>query len=73
MAERVTAGDSAAVRRAAHALKSSALSLQASSLAGLAGELEARARAGQLGDAGSLVEAIRGEFAAVRQRFEVLG
>ena len=60
----LAAGDARQVEREAHSLKGSSGALGAIGLMQLAGELEHRARAGDLSDAGQQVEAIEAEFRA---------
>lgn len=62
----IAAGDHAALQRPAHSLKSNAMSIGATRLAGLSRELEADARAGSVPSAESRVEAVRSELAVVR-------
>ena len=60
------AGDTAALVRPAHSLKSSSASVGATSLAELCRSLETDARAGQVADAGPRIEAINEAFDAAR-------
>jgi HPt (histidine-containing phosphotransfer) domain-containing protein len=63
--EGLASDDAAAVRRAAHTLKSTSLSVGALRLATMAREIEATAEAASLVGAAPLVEATTAEFAAV--------
>jgi len=65
LAELETAPDSAALRRAAHSLKSNAMNVGATSLAELCQALEADLTAGAVPDAPARVDAIRHELTAV--------
>jgi HPt (histidine-containing phosphotransfer) domain-containing protein len=61
----VDAGDAALTRRAAHTLKSNALTFGAEELAELSREIEARAATGELAQAGELVHPLETEWSAV--------
>jgi HPt (histidine-containing phosphotransfer) domain-containing protein len=66
------AGDATLVGRAAHTLKANAATFGAARLELLCRELEARARAGELGGAVQQVESIDAEWLAVRPRLSEL-
>jgi len=66
----VQAGDTDAVRRAAHTLKSHAMTFGATPLEHAARELEARAAEGTLQSAPERVEAVEGAFARARAALE---
>jgi HPt (histidine-containing phosphotransfer) domain-containing protein len=61
----VEGGDAVAVHQIAHTLKGALASLHASAALALAQELEARGRAGDVGDAGPLVERLAAEVGRV--------
>ena len=61
------AGDAAEVERAAHALKSAALSIGGRRFAAVAGDCEQAARKGNLETAGSLATRLRPEFTSLCQ------
>jgi HPt (histidine-containing phosphotransfer) domain-containing protein len=62
----VTAGDTEAIVRPAHSLKSNAANVGATELGELARGLEADGRAGQVPDVAARIASVEAEFAAVR-------
>jgi two-component system, sensor histidine kinase and response regulator len=65
-------GDAEAVRRAAHSLKSNSATFGAATLAGLAGQIEARGKAGELAGTDELVARAEAEYARVRRALHAL-
>jgi HPt (histidine-containing phosphotransfer) domain-containing protein len=63
----IAAGDTAALVRPAHSLKSNSLNVGAMDLGGLCRELEEQARGGEVPDAAERVAAIDAGFAGVRE------
>lgn len=59
------AGDAAALRRAAHTLKSNSRTFGATALGDLCQEIEERAAAGNVDDAGELVGRVESDYPAV--------
>lgn len=66
MADAEPRGDAAAIGQQAHALKGSSACLGADRMAGLCGELEWLADAGDLGSVGAVLQQVGGEFWRVR-------
>jgi HPt (histidine-containing phosphotransfer) domain-containing protein len=66
MRNAITAGDSSALQRAAHTLKSSSANLGALTLARMCNEMEVQARAEHLVDAEQRINLIEREYARVR-------
>ncbi|MBS1158826.1 MAG: multi-sensor hybrid histidine kinase [Proteobacteria bacterium] len=64
--------DTEALARAAHSLRSGSAILGARKLAGLCGEIERAARAGELQDIAQHIDAIENEYGAVRTALEAL-
>jgi HPt (histidine-containing phosphotransfer) domain-containing protein len=67
LGDAIAAGDTAALVRPAHSLKSNSLNVGAMDLGELCRELEERARRGDVPDAAERVAAIDAGFAAVRE------
>ena len=73
LADAAGKGDTAALRRHAHTLKSNAASFGATELSGLCSTLEARARAGDLEGADAAVARIAREFDGARAALAARG
>lgn len=66
MEEAIAMGDTEALRRGAHSLKSSSANVGATTLSSLFKEVEALAKAARLDEAGSAFKAVRQEYECVR-------
>jgi CheY-like chemotaxis protein/HPt (histidine-containing phosphotransfer) domain-containing protein len=68
----LASGDSDAVRRAAHTLKSNGATFGATKLLALCAELESRARAGDLADGQQILRRVEASYAAVEKELAEL-